>query len=103
MSFQDDLGMLFADATNEALRRFREEDEVYDRGVKRRAELSHEIVMLVEHEGDIHLTDGQRKRIAEYIGLLTGPKEWEVLVACYVHWIRDCMKMMRRLDVLKEE
>ena len=75
LSFQNNLEILFADATNEALRRFREKDEVYDRGVKRRAELSHEIVMLTEHEGDIHLTDKQRKRIAGYIGLLTGPKE----------------------------
>ena len=102
MSFIDDMENLFADACNEAVRHFRETDEVYNREVKRRAELSPVIVMLAEHEGDTLLTDEQRKSIAEYIKLLTGPKELEALMACYEHGMRDGIKLMRRLDVLKD-
>ncbi|MEN6472112.1 MAG: hypothetical protein ABFC62_11650 [Clostridiaceae bacterium] len=60
------------------------------------------IGMLAEHEGDICLTDEQRKSVAEYIALLTGPKEWKALIACYAHGMRDGVKLMRRLDVLKK-
>jgi len=93
----------FAEACNEALLHFKETDKVYNREVKRRAELSPVIEMLVEHEGDIHLTDEQRKNVAEYLALLTGQKELETLIICYVHGMRDCVKLLRRLDVLKEK
>ena len=76
---------------------------MYDREVKRRAELSPVIAMLANHEGDILLTEEQRKSIAEYIALLTGPKEWEALMACYAHGMRDCFKLMRRLYVIKDQ
>lgn len=100
MSFEDVWEDWLMEACNEATQDFRQTDAEYDLEVKRRAELSPVIVMLTEHVGDIHLTDEQRKNVAEYIALLTGPKETEVLVACYVHGMRDCIKLMRRLDVL---
>jgi hypothetical protein len=100
--FEDNLEDLFADACNEAVQRFRETDEVYNQAIKRRAELSPVIAMLTEHDGDILLSDAQRKSMAEYIALLTGPKEFEVLMACYEHGMCDCLKLMKRLDALKE-
>lgn len=102
MSFIDELNTLFADACDKAIRDFRRADRMYDQAVKRRAELSPVIEMLSEHEGDIHLTDEQRKNILEYIVLLNAPKDLEVLVACYAHGMQDCVKLMRRLDMLKD-
>lgn len=101
MSFSDELDTLFAEACNDAIQDFRQTDEAYSQSVKRRAELSPAIAMLAEHKGDIHLTEEQRKSVVEYIALLNGPKEWEALIACYTHGMRDCVKLMRRLDVLK--
>lgn len=101
MSFNELWESTFAEACNEALLHFTGTDKVYNREVKRRAELSPVIEMLVEHEGDIHLTDEQRKNVAEYLTLLTGQKELETLIICYVRGMRDCVKLLRRLDVLK--
>jgi len=103
LSFTDELDTLFVEACNEAIQNFRQTDRVYDQAVKRRAELSPVIAMLAEYEGDIHLTDEQRKSVVEYIALLNEPRELEVLVACYTHGMQDCIMLMRRLDVLKDK
>ena len=101
MSFSDNLDTLLAEACNEAIQAFRQTDKAYHQSVKRRAELSPIVAMLAEQEGEFLLTEEMRKGMVEYITLLTGPKEFEVLVACYTHGMRDCIKLMRRLDVLR--
>ncbi len=103
MSFECVWQDVFAEACNEATMHFMQTDKVYNREVKRRAKLSPVIEMLVEHEGDIHLTEEQRKNVAEYLALLTGQKELETLIICYVRGMRDCVKLLRQLDVLKEK
>lgn len=102
MSYARDMETLFADACNEAVQQFRREDVVYRQSVKRRAAISPAIELLAEQEGDMRLSDEMRRGIVEYISLLTGPKELEVLIACYTSGMRDCFKLMRRLDVLKK-
>jgi len=87
------------EACNDAIQAFRQTDKVYRQSVKRRAELSPFIAMLAEQEGEFLLTEEMRKGMVEYIALLTGPKEFEVLVACYTHGMRDCIKLLRRLGV----
>ncbi len=101
MSFSDNLNTLLAEACDEAIQAFRQTDKAYCQSVKRRAELSPVVAMLAEQEGEFLLTEEMRKCMAEYIALLTGPKEFEVLVACYTHGMRDCIKLLRRLGVLR--
>ena len=102
MSFDERWENTFAEACNEAVLHFMEADRVYKQRVKRRAELSSVIEMLVEEDGDFHMTAAQRKSVAEYLTLLTGEKELETLMVCYMHGMRDCVKLLRRLDVLKK-
>lgn len=103
MAFEQDFEELLKDACNEAIRDFRQTDEIYRQSVKRRAAISPLVELLAEHEGEYLLTDEMRNSLVEYITLLTGPKELEVLVACYAHGMRDVIQLLRRLDALKDQ